>query len=220
MALSRAKVLLSGEERYHLLAIFSFRVYILLEWSNLITCTKGGLVVFYIALLFLILLGGTALVITVQNFPTLMTNEHLLLFTWRLPGIPVLLFYLLGAFLGGLLLYVFSAFAARRDAREIKGLRARIIELEQVRVKAPSGALMTNFVSPVVPIPGFSTTGPLQHWPSPTPTRPNFSTTGPLQQGPPPNNAYPPLSPSSASPLARPLPPLPQQGGSRSPFQR
>lgn len=174
---------------------------------------------FYIALLFLILLGGTALVIIFQNFFPLLSSEHLLFLTWRLPGIPILLLCLLGAFLGGLLLYVFSAFAARRDAREIKNLRARVAELEKAQVKSPSGSLVMNVVPPVVPIPGFSTTGPLQYWQPPTNSRPNGSTTGSLRQGVPPSNSSPTGSSFSyVPPSVRPLPP--QQGELRSPFQR
>ncbi|MEO7022396.1 MAG: hypothetical protein ABI234_19765 [Ktedonobacteraceae bacterium] len=166
---------------------------------------------FYIALLLLILVGGTALVITVQNFPTLMVSEHLMFLIWRVPGIPVLLLYLFGAFLGGLLLYVWAAYAARRDAREMKSLRARIIELEKAQIKAPSGALGMNFAPPVVPMPGFSTTGPLPYRQPPSNPLPNFSPTGPLQQGS--------LLPNLPQP-ARQFPPQPQSDGLRSPFQQ
>ncbi|MGH2509923.1 MAG: LapA family protein [Ktedonobacteraceae bacterium] len=179
---------------------------------------------FYIALLFLILLGGTALVIIYQNFLTLLSGEHLLFFTWHLPGIPVLLLCFFAAFLGGLLLYVFSAFAARRDAREIKDLRAHIADFEKMREKVPSGALMMNVVPPVVPIPGFSTTGPLQQWPSPTSSRSNLSVPGSLPKGPSlssvlPNGSSPsvlPYVPSSAGQF----PPFPPQNELRPPLPR
>lgn len=132
---------------------------------------------FYIALLFFILLGGTALVIIFQNFSVLLSGEHLVFLTWRLPSVPILLLCLLGTLLGGLLLYVCSAFAARRDAQEIKSLRVRITELEKAQMKPQNGALMTSIVPPVVPIPGISTTGPLSSWQSPPNLRPTISPT-------------------------------------------
>lgn len=179
---------------------------------------------FYVALLLLILLGGATVVIIYQNFATLLSGEHLLFLMWHLPGIPVLLLCLLGAFLGGLLLYVFSAFSARRDAQEIKRLRVRIEELEKAQVKSPSGALLSNVVPPpVVPIPGFSMAGPFQTWQAPPNQRPPFTTTGPLQPGP--RNTLSGLSPSSSAlpnipPFAQQLPPLQQQSDQRGPFQR
>lgn len=175
---------------------------------------------FYIALLVFILLGGTALVIIYQNFSTLLSGEHLVFLTWRLPGVPILLLCLLGALLGGLLLYVFSAFAARRDAREIKNLRTRIAELEKAQAKSPSGALMTSIVPPVVPIPGISTTGPLSSWQFPPNSRPTISPTGPLSQKQL-SSTLPNVLPASSFPptslLAKQPPSLPQQGDLRFP---
>ena len=83
---------------------------------------------FYIALLFLILLAVAALIMLVQNFTILLSSIHLTFLSWHLPGIPVFLLFLLGAFVGGLLLYVFSTRSARQDAREIKKLNARVNE--------------------------------------------------------------------------------------------
>ena len=175
---------------------------------------------FYIALLFLILLGGTALIIVAQNFTTLLSSEHLMLLTVSLPATPILLLCLFWAFLGGLLLYVFSAFAARRDTRELKTLHARIKELEKAQTKSTSGALATNVAPPAVPAPGFSSTGPLRPWQQPTNPPPNFPPSGPLQQGQPPNNLSPALSQLNMPVPTRPLPPLPQQGVPPPPFQR
>lgn len=114
---------------------------------------------FYLALLLLILLGAVALIIVVQNFETLFAAVHLAFLSWSLPGIPVLLLCLIGAFLGGLVLYVFASHSARRDAKEFKLLRARIEDLEQEQKKAPSGSLAANFAPPVVPLPGFAPGG-------------------------------------------------------------
>lgn len=169
---------------------------------------------FYIALLFLILLVAVALIMLVQNFTILLSSVHLTFFSWHLPGIPVFLLFLLGAFLGGLLLYVFSTRSARSDAREIKKLRARvkdlraqIEELEKSQTKSPSGALSANFAPPAVPLPGFSPAGP-----------PGSS--GLLGQRQPPTNLPPNLPPSSSGLSNMPLPPrsLPQNGAPRPPF--
>jgi uncharacterized integral membrane protein len=128
--------------------------------------TKGGSVVFYIALLFLILLVAAALVMLIQNFAILLSSVHLTFFSWHLPGIPMFLLFLLGAFLGGLLLYIFSTRSVRHNAREIKKLnarvkelRAQIEELEKLQMRSPSGALSTNFAPPV---PIFSPFGALE----------------------------------------------------------
>lgn len=169
---------------------------------------------FYIALLFLILLVAAALIVLVQNFTLLLYSVHLTFFSWHLPGIPVFLLFLLGAFVGGLLLYVFSTRSAHRDAREIKRLnarvkelRAQIEELEKAQMRVPSGALAGNFPPPGVPLPGFSPAGP---------TGPS----GLLGQRQPPTSPPQNLPPSSSglSSLPRPLPPLPQNGTQRPPF--
>lgn len=171
---------------------------------------------FYIALLFLILLVAAALIVLVQNFSILLYSVHLTFFSWHLPGIPVFLLFLLGAFVGGLLLYVFSTRSAHRDAREIKKLQARVKELrdqiedlEKAQMRSPSVPLAGNFAPPSVPMPGFSPAGPAgssgllgQRQPQPP--------TSPLQNLPP--------SSSGLSNLPRPLPPLPQNGAPRPPF--
>ncbi len=180
---------------------------------------------YYVALLFLILLGGTALIVVVQNVTTLLTSEHLMLITLSLPGTPILLICACWTFLGALLLYVFSAYAARRDTREIKTLHARIKELEKTQEKAQtnttSGPLAASIPPPTVPVPNFPSTGPLRQWQAPTHPLPNFAPTSPLQQGQAsnPNNSS---SPSAQIPMPmplRPLPPSAQQGGVPPPFQ-
>lgn len=184
---------------------------------------------FYIALLFLILLGVVAVAIVFQNFMALLSaNVHLTVYTWHTPGIPVLMLFLLGACVGGLLLYVGSTFAAHRDTRRIKKLRARVEKLEQekAQMRSPSGALAANFAPPAMPMPGFAPSGPAQR--RPTNPLPNPAPSGPLPPGQPPASALPPqpnLSPSSSalSKLSLPgrqLPPLPQQGAPRPPFPR
>lgn len=121
---------------------------------------------FYIMLFFLILLVAAVLVLLIQNFAIWFSSVHLTFFTWHFPGIPVFLLFLLGAFLGGFLLYTFSMRSARHDAREIKRLnahvkelRAQIEEQEKSQMRSPSGALSTNFVPPAEPIRSFSPSG-------------------------------------------------------------
>jgi uncharacterized integral membrane protein len=187
--------------------------------------------VFYIALLFLILLGLIALVAVALNVGVLLTGVQLNLLIWH-PHIPVLLLCVAGVFLGGLLLYVVSTFSARRDAREIKELRARtkelrerIEELEQAQVKTTSsGPLAGNFVKPAVPIPGFASSAPPAQGLFPPGSLPQRPLTGSLPQKPP-SGALSNLSPGSSAigntPLSSrqgPPPPMPQTGGSRPPF--
>lgn len=121
---------------------------------------------FYIALFFLILLVIAALVLLIQNVAILLSSVHLTFFSWHLPGIPVFLLFLLGAILGGLLLYTFSLRSTRHDARKIKRLNARIKELraqieerEKSQMRLPSGARPTNFAPPAGPMRFFSPSG-------------------------------------------------------------
>lgn len=186
---------------------------------------------FYLALLLLILLGAVALIIVVQNFETLFAAVHLTFLSWSLPGVPVLLLCLVGAFLGGLVLYVFASHSARRDAKEFKRLHARIEDLEKEQKKAPSGALTANFAPPVVPLPGFAPGGsPGSSSPAgPSGPPPGFSgpagspgSSGLLGKRQPPPGSLQNMSPSaSTSNLAmppRPFPAPPQAGAPRPPF--
>lgn len=169
----------------------------------------------YIALVVLILLVVIALVMTVQNVTVLFSGIHLTLFSWHLPDIPVLVLCLLGIFLGGLLLYVVSSISARRDAQELKRLRARMEELKKLRerveelenaqLRAPGAPLPSNFgPPPVVPIPGVP----------PVPPSGPLGPGGP--QGPrPPANPLQNLSPSASGNM--PLPPRQFQGGGQRP---
>lgn len=173
---------------------------------------------FYIALLMLILLGLIALIILGFNIGTLMTGVHLNLFVWH-PGIPVLLLCVLGAFLGALLLYVVSTFAARRDAQEIQKLRERITELEQSQVKPPSsGPLGLNFAqqpsASAVPMPGFApVNNPLSQNAFPPAGLPQKPSSGLLSDAPTLPGGKMPFQPRQGPP-----PPLPQSGGPHPPF--
>jgi len=193
--------------------------------------------VFFIALLFLILLVIVVGTTVVLNAGTLLsTNVHLTLLSWHLPGIPVLLLFVLGIFLGGLLLYVIAAHSARRDKLEMKVLRMRIDDLEKAAAKSPSGGLSTSFAPPVVPMPGMASGGPvgpsgpanLSSSAGPGPVGPGPVGPGPAGPGPAqwqaPANSLQNMSPSSSgnnlslpprlfqSPQA-PQPPHPLQAG-------
>lgn len=164
----------------------------------------------YIALILLILLVALALVMIVQNIAVLFSSVHLTLFSWHMPGIPVLVLCLLGAFLGGLILYVVSSISARRDARELKRLRARVEELQEglqkAQMRVPSGALSPAFPPNAVPIPGIPG-GPPAGSPGPA---------GPGNQRPP-THPLQNLSPSSSGNVV--LPPRQfQVGAPRPPF--
>ena len=164
----------------------------------------------YIALVLLILLVAVALVMVVQNIAILFSSVHLTLFSWHMPGIPILVLCLLGAFLGGLVLYVVSSISARRDARDLKELRARVEELreevQKAQTRTPSGALPPPFPPNAVPIPGI---------PGGPPVGPS-GPAGPGSQGPP-ANPLQNLSPSSSGNVV--LPPRQfQMGAPRPPF--
>ncbi|HEY1351140.1 MAG TPA: LapA family protein [Ktedonobacteraceae bacterium] len=160
----------------------------------------------YIALVLLILLVAIAVVIAVQNILVLFSSVHLTLFSWHTPGIPILVLCLLGAFLGGVVLYIVSSISAHRDARELKKLRVRVEELREELQKAqsrsPSGALPPAFAPSAVPMPGI-------------PGGPGGAA-GPGSQRPP-ASPLQNLSPSASGNLA--LPPRQfQVGGPRPPF--
>ncbi len=218
-------------QKHNSLAIFltySYTTY--LSRAILRLVPKEGLVVFYIALLVLILLGILAVIVVAQNFgPLFSTNVHLTVFSWHSPGIPVLLLCVLGVFLGALVLYVFAAHSARRDKQEMKVLRACVEDLERMSAKAPSGALSTNFAPSVVPIPGFAPGGPGGSGPAGPLNPPGPGPVGPLGQRQPPTSPVQNISPSaSGNNLSLPprlfqVPPQQQQqqqmGAPRPPFQ-
>ena len=126
-----------------------------------------------ILILFLLICGGLAIV-TALN---LSTQVHLSLFTWQTPDLPVGFWVMAAFFLGALLLYLVSVASALGDRREIKTLRKRIAELEQLPASASKIPMSTS------PMPGTSgqqaqmyKSGPLM----------------PMPGSPPPNSDLPP----------------------------
>jgi uncharacterized integral membrane protein len=97
----------------------------------------------YVAIfLFLLVTAGIAALAYVN----LLDEVPLSLLFWQLPAISVGLACLLAFLLGALMLYFISLAASRREAGELKRLRKRVAELEELG-KAPP-------LSPVVPMPG------------------------------------------------------------------
>jgi uncharacterized integral membrane protein len=157
--------------------------------------------VLYIALVLFVVLVAVALVIAVQN-----VLVHLTIFSWHTPGIPILVLCLLGAFLGGVVLYIVASISAYRERRELKRLREQVEKLQEevqkAQTKTPSGALPPTFAPGVVPMPGIAG-GPA-------------GSSGPAGQRPP-TNPLQNLSPSASGNLT--LPPRQfQMGGPRPPF--
>jgi uncharacterized integral membrane protein len=164
--------------------------------------------VFFIALLLLILLGILAAIIVVQNFEVLLSTPlSLKVLNWHLPGIPVVLFCLASVVLGALALYVIAAFSARRDTKEMKVLRARVEELENLPVeRSPvklSAGSSANFAPAVVPLPGF---GP---GPSQSPSGP-VNALGPMGPGPSQGPSGPANAPGPMGPGMGPGPSAPK----------
>lgn len=169
---------------------------------------------FFLALFLLVVLAAAAGVIIVQNFPVLFEGIHLTIFSRQIPGVPVLVLCLLGACIGGLLLYVVSSISARRDLREIKklrtkvsDLRARVEELEEEKAQAtkpPNSAPL--FPAPAIPFPGFAPTS-------------SVNPSGPLGQRQAPNSLQnlPPSASGNNLSLPRQFPPLPQTGQTGAP---
>ena len=110
---------------------------------------------FFILLLF-ILAGSIFAAIMIEN---LMTSVHLVLFGWQTPELPVGLLVLSAFLLGALVLYIVSFLSARSDRRELKGLRKRISELEQLQTMQQRPA---NVPPPMPMSPLHSNTSTLQ----------------------------------------------------------
>jgi len=123
--------------------------------------------VFYIMLLVIVLLGGTLIVLVIENISSFVTVAQLSFFVWQTPPLPIGLWLLISCLFGALLLYVVSVKVALQERRELRMLRQRVAELErsqaQVQARGPRGP-MQAFPPPTVPMPGVST-GPLPPFP-------------------------------------------------------
>jgi uncharacterized integral membrane protein len=108
-------------------------------------------------LVVIVLLGGVFAVLVIENFSAFATVARLSFFLWQTPPLPVGLWLLISCLFGACMLYLASAIAAIQDRRELRTLRQRVAELEQVQAMT-SGPLQA-FPPPVVPMPGIH--GPL-----------------------------------------------------------
>ncbi len=122
---------------------------------------------FYIMLLVIVLLGGTLIVLVIENISSFVTVAQLSFFVWQTPPLPIGLWLLISCLFGALLLYVVSVKVALQERRELRMLRQRVAELErsqaQGQARGPRGP-MQAFPPPTVPMPGVST-GPLPPFP-------------------------------------------------------
>jgi uncharacterized integral membrane protein len=107
----------------------------------------------YLILIVFVLVSSAVAVLALQNFPT---EVPLILFTWHLPHFPLGALLAVAFGLGALLLYVISALSALQERREVKKLRVRVAELEQIIAKSPGGPLPGIFSQSAMraPIPG------------------------------------------------------------------
>ena len=111
----------------------------------------------YLMLVIFLLVGGTLTVLTIQNLDMVVP---LAVFSWQTPSLPVGLLLLSSFILGALLLYLLALASALRDTRDLKKLRRRIAELEQVTATmvAPLSAPGIS----AVPMPGMPNPNPEQ----------------------------------------------------------
>ena len=96
----------------------------------------------YLVLVVFLLVGSAVAVLALQNFPT---EVQLTLFIWRIPHLSLGVLLVAAFLLGALLLYVVSILSALQERREVKKLRARVAELEQITAKPPGGPLQRTF---------------------------------------------------------------------------
>jgi uncharacterized integral membrane protein len=107
----------------------------------------------YLVLIVFVLVGSAMALLALQNVPT---EVQLTLFIWHVPRFPLGVLLVAAFLLGALLLYVVSTLSALQERREVKKLRARVAELEQIAAKSPGSPLQRTFSqsASIVPIPG------------------------------------------------------------------
>src|SRR5260221_3734978 len=84
-------------------------------------------------LLVIVLLGGTLIVLVIENISSFVTVAQLSFFGWQTPPLPIGLWLLISCLFGALLLYVVSVKVALQERRELRMLRQRVAELERSR---------------------------------------------------------------------------------------
>lgn len=165
---------------------------------------------FYLVLLLLVLLGGLAVLVIMQNISAFLTDVQLTFIIWHLPPLPLGLFVVLALFFGGLLLYLVALNSAQRDRAELQRLRDRVGELSEALTQARAAESAAS--QPTAP------TSPRFSQSTQSPIAPQFPQASPLAQ-PPQQNFPPPIVPipgfpgSSSLPGKKsPQPPAPPQG--------
>lgn len=101
------------------------------------------------------LIGGTVLVLTIQN---LATHVEVGLLIWQTPSIPLGILFLASFILGALVLYIASGLGAWRDHRELKKLRRRVKELE---TQSSAADVPNAAFTPAQPLSMPGTSGPI-----------------------------------------------------------
>jgi uncharacterized integral membrane protein len=90
---------------------------------------------FFVVLALFLLICGGLVVLTIQNLPT---PVQFVFYTWHTPVTPAI-FWIVGAFLlGALLFYLMLVVSARDDRRELRKLRKRVSELEEEKARSLS----------------------------------------------------------------------------------
>ena len=92
----------------------------------------------YLVVIVFVLVGSALAVLALENVPT---EVQLTLFIWHTPRFPLGVLLVAAFLLGALLLYVVSTVSALQERREVKKLRARVAELEQLSAKPPGGPI-------------------------------------------------------------------------------
>jgi uncharacterized integral membrane protein len=111
--------------------------------------------VLYLILVIFVLAGGVIAVLAFENFSTLLTELHLVLFGWHAPALSLGGLLLLSCMFGGLLLYVVTLLSAARERRELRRLRKRVAELEAVQQSVQPGVIQQQSTSQLyMPMPG------------------------------------------------------------------
>jgi uncharacterized integral membrane protein len=111
--------------------------------------------VFFLILVVFLLVAGILGLITWQN---LSTFTHLNLYFWKTPQIPVGLLLIGAIVFGALLIYLVAFLSARREQRELRRLRLRVVELEERQKQVftapallPSSFFAQQLTAPMLP---------------------------------------------------------------------
>lgn len=158
---------------------------------------------FLLILLIFVLVGGAVVAISVLNI----TNQvQLSLYTMVTPYVPLGVLLLASFILGALLLYLFAVASARKERKELQGLRQRVSELEQASARVPSGNLAAG------PMQGRSGMSPMG---MPGPGQPPMPGPGPMGM---PGPGQTPMPGPGSSGITRLNPPgIPGQGQPQMP---